>query len=244
MAKSKSRNLTVFGAETMCFSRMADAELESEGRRRFDVLIGLMRRTAEAAAAIGEVLIELKKRGEHGNWQTYVRETFGISEDTALRYMTAAKRWPDIGPLWEENPRLTLNAALAFVKSIDGTESTAEDGTLVRGALAGLKPEDESELELVKAIGKACGSDKVKEAAEDEEEQEQADSEAAESEDDDEPPPPSHVRMLQLFMNTTTLPQFQDWVDALGKVYGTGNMTDTVMRAVKAEYERMCRHEG
>ena len=168
MVKSKSRNLTVFGTETMCLTRMADAELESEGKRRFDVLIGLMRRTVEAAAAIGEVLIELKKRGEHGNWQAYVRKTFGISEDTALRYMTAAKRWPDIGPLWEANPQLTLNAALAFVKNIDGTESTAEDATLARNTFAGLEPKDEADVELINAIGKACGSARVKEAAEDE----------------------------------------------------------------------------
>ena len=47
--------------------------------------------------------------------------------------------------------------------------------------------------------------------------------------------------MVQLYMNSTTFPPFQEWIDALRKKYGTANLTETVMAAVKAEYERMCR---
>ena len=45
--------------------------------------------------------------------------------------------------------------------------------------------------------------------------------------------PTSGVRMVQLFLDETTAPQFQMWVRGLAETYGTDNITDTVYRAVR-----------
>lgn len=45
--------------------------------------------------------------------------------------------------------------------------------------------------------------------------------------------PVSHVRMVQLFLNADTHPQFLERVRALASDYGTNNVTDTVMRALE-----------
>lgn len=45
--------------------------------------------------------------------------------------------------------------------------------------------------------------------------------------------PSSTVRMVQLFLDENTAPQFQLWVRTLAEQYGTDNITDTVYRAVK-----------
>ena len=47
---------------------------------------------------------------------------------------------------------------------------------------------------------------------------------------------PSHVKMVQLFMNTTTEPQFKDWELKLRDQFGTDNLTDTVFEVVKKAY--------
>ena len=43
---------------------------------------------------------------------------------------------------------------------------------------------------------------------------------------------PSHVRMVQLFLDGTTQPQFMEQVKLLGAEYGTTTVTDTVLRAI------------
>lgn len=51
----------------------------------------------------------------------------------------------------------------------------------------------------------------------------------------EEPPPAgaaSHVRMVQLFLDSTTHPRFMDAVKMLAAGYGTTNVTDTVLAAV------------
>lgn len=47
----------------------------------------------------------------------------------------------------------------------------------------------------------------------------------------------SHVRMVQLFLNSETFPVFQSMVEKLREVYGTENLTDTVMRAVHEAFD-------
>ena len=44
---------------------------------------------------------------------------------------------------------------------------------------------------------------------------------------------PSHVRMVQLFLNTETFPLFNSYIDRLKADYGTANPTDTVMEALR-----------
>tara|TARA_Y100000004_G_C8957272_1_gene431465 strand:- start:4391 stop:5017 length:627 start_codon:yes stop_codon:yes gene_type:complete len=47
----------------------------------------------------------------------------------------------------------------------------------------------------------------------------------------------SNVRMVNLFLNTETEPQFQEMVGALKDTWGLDNLTDTVYDAVKKCYE-------
>lgn len=49
--------------------------------------------------------------------------------------------------------------------------------------------------------------------------------------------PPSHVRMVQLFLDTGTHPAFVGWVADLMARYGTANLTDTVYRAVQLAHD-------
>jgi hypothetical protein len=46
-------------------------------------------------------------------------------------------------------------------------------------------------------------------------------------------PPVSHVRMVQLFLNTETFPEFNQMIEILGERYGTDNATDTVMACLR-----------
>lgn len=48
-----------------------------------------------------------------------------------------------------------------------------------------------------------------------------------------EPTESSHVRMVQLFLTTETLPEFMSLVEQLQVAYGTDNLTDTVYKAVQ-----------
>lgn len=47
----------------------------------------------------------------------------------------------------------------------------------------------------------------------------------------------SHVRMIQLFCDTESLPKFQEYIMHLGKEYGTDNLTDTIMEALRRACE-------
>jgi hypothetical protein len=47
---------------------------------------------------------------------------------------------------------------------------------------------------------------------------------------------PAHIRMVQLFMTIETLPPFRDKMEALKAVWGTDNVTDTVVKAVEICY--------
>lgn len=49
----------------------------------------------------------------------------------------------------------------------------------------------------------------------------------------------SHVKMVQLFLNTTTEPEFVKMELALREHYGTDNATDTVFKVIKNAYEKL-----
>lgn len=49
---------------------------------------------------------------------------------------------------------------------------------------------------------------------------------------------PSHVRMVQLFLNTKTLPLLEEMATALGQKYGTTTLTDTIMECLRRAYEK------
>ncbi|HAI38138.1 MAG TPA: hypothetical protein DCM40_08455 [Maribacter sp.] len=47
---------------------------------------------------------------------------------------------------------------------------------------------------------------------------------------------PSQVRMVQLFLNSTSEPLFKERIEELAKRYETVNLTDTVFKAIENEY--------
>lgn len=51
---------------------------------------------------------------------------------------------------------------------------------------------------------------------------------------------PSHVRMVQLFFNTQTQPEFIKMVTALQGIFNANNLTDTVFLAIKEAHEQHC----
>lgn len=57
--------------------------------------------------------------------------------------------------------------------------------------------------------------------------------EGSSEEEDEESPAPSHVRMVQLFLNTETLPLFEEYVKVLGPAYDTKSLTETVLEALR-----------
>jgi hypothetical protein len=51
--------------------------------------------------------------------------------------------------------------------------------------------------------------------------------------------PTSHVRMVQLFLNTTTQPAFLKFCEALSEHLESDNLSDTVFKAVKYAYDQL-----
>tara|TARA_R110002153_G_scaffold113629_1_gene255951 strand:+ start:7860 stop:8465 length:606 start_codon:yes stop_codon:yes gene_type:complete len=49
----------------------------------------------------------------------------------------------------------------------------------------------------------------------------------------------SNVKMVQLFLNTDTEPEFKKMINELRKVYNTDNLTDTVLEVVKTQYKNL-----
>lgn len=50
--------------------------------------------------------------------------------------------------------------------------------------------------------------------------------------------PISHVRMVQLFLNTDTLPEFNEMIEHFKVKYSTSNTTDTVMEIMREAYSK------
>jgi len=46
----------------------------------------------------------------------------------------------------------------------------------------------------------------------------------------------SHVKMVQLFLNTETEPNFRKWEEHLRKIVGTDNLTDTIYKSIEKLY--------
>lgn len=55
---------------------------------------------------------------------------------------------------------------------------------------------------------------------------------------------PSHVRMVQLFFNTTTQPEFVRLATALAAEFRTDNLTDTTMEAVRYAYRALIERDA
>lgn len=67
--------------------------------------------------------------------------------------------------------------------------------------------------------------------------EEDEEDEGGHEEEEEDEAPPSHVRMLNLFLDDETFPEFTELVEKLSDVYGTDNTTDTVRKAVAVAWE-------
>jgi hypothetical protein len=85
-----------------------------------------VRRTAEAAAAWGAVLVEIKAGLGHGNWISWFERRYRLSVDTAERYMTLARRWDEIKDRLDADQPLSMNRALTYIKRLDAPKADEE----------------------------------------------------------------------------------------------------------------------
>lgn len=124
--------------------------------------------------------------------------------------------------------------AAIILASYDRLGSLAETdkGTLSK-LLRKIEPGDEILVGFFSELAKEAGAA----SAEDLELDTEGLPEGGEDSNPGELPEASHVRMVQLFMNTTTLPPFQDKLEYLGEKYGTQSTTDTVMKTVEVLYK-------
>jgi hypothetical protein len=96
--------------------------LVEDSDRCYKEMCESLRRTAKAAADWGKVLLEIRKMTKRGAWESWFREHYDLSPDTALRYMWLAEKWEKVEPYWQENPRLTHNQALKLLRRLSGNE--------------------------------------------------------------------------------------------------------------------------
>lgn len=73
-----------------------DAETRIVVQQRTIEIKALMKRAASDIIEIGRKLIEVKSRLPHGAWLPWLRSEFTWSEDTAGRFMSVARRIPEI----------------------------------------------------------------------------------------------------------------------------------------------------
>lgn len=55
-------------------------------------------------------------------------------------------------------------------------------------------------------------------------------------------PPTSHVRMVQLFLDTATLPRFEKYLKVLREVHKTNTPTETVLAVLRSAYKNLKRN--
>lgn len=126
----------------------------------------------------------------------------------------------------DENEARILLATLDPLSAMAGS-----DPAVLRDLLARCRPGEEAVIPLFSEISRTYGAAK-----------QVRDGEVLPEEEQDEvavpdaPPEPSHVRMLQLFLNTETLPPFQEKVEYFAAKYGTFNPTDTVLKVFEVLY--------
>jgi len=160
-------------------------------------------------------LIELKNRKPHGEWEKWFKETYDLSPDTALRYMDLAKNWPTIRPLVKENPKLTMNAALLVLKQLKPPRRKAKRKAASPAGELDMEEDDGDSAQPESGADSGAGASGPEFVY------------AA-----------SYVRLVQLFLNTETEPEFDEMIDQLGQQYGLKNRTDVVMECLRRTFNQ------
>jgi hypothetical protein len=211
------------------YAHLSLEQLEIAIRKGFGELSDLLAKSCEAKARIGGLLIAYKRRRRaegHKDWQKHVRECFRVSADTCEDYMLAYKYWPELAPIVAANPEIKLHAALAWLRRTRGPRPTKKARPLMaelRDKITDLDPFEELVLPIFEEISEECiSASLLREHDDEDDEQEQGEKPEGE---------PSHVVMRHLYLNTTTLPPFEDCLWYLGDKLNTNNVTDTVVAA-------------
>lgn len=189
------------------------------------------------------------------NWRTHPKEQQdalrGVLAEIGIADACIARELPD-GSLMLIDGHLraeTVSDAKVPVLILDVTEEEADKLLLTLDPLASMADSDADKLqELLKGVatdnlalqqllettaasagifekltGEQGGEPGVEQSKEGDSEDEAA----------DDSPPPSGVRMVQLFLDEKTITTFQDGCVKLAAAYGTENITDTVLEAVR-----------
>jgi hypothetical protein len=98
-------------------TRQSVDELTVELNQIHDSIIQSMRQTVLMAKRAGDILRNLKTRvGKHGQWQDWLKANFHASTETANCYMRVSQRWGRLERMVADNPKLTLEGALAAIR--------------------------------------------------------------------------------------------------------------------------------
>jgi hypothetical protein len=96
----------------------------------------------DRARQAGALLIEVKDRLQHGQWLPWLRANCSqISERTARRYMTLARRWEEVVAKTDNVADLTYAEALRLLAEPTGTEAAEGDTCHDYKPLLELSPE-------------------------------------------------------------------------------------------------------
>lgn len=96
-----------------------------------DLLVEGQRRGLERARRIGELLIDLKPRVGHGNWEDFVDRNFVFAFRTAQLYTKLARKWPRLEAVFAEKAQdlalLSLEGAMYILAHGWPVEDGGED---------------------------------------------------------------------------------------------------------------------
>jgi hypothetical protein len=189
------------------------------------------------------------------NWRTHPKEQAdalrGVLAEVGMADAVLARELKD-GSLMLIDGHMraeTFGDEPVAVLVLDVTEEEADKLLAVFDPIAAMAGVNKNSLEELLA-GIATDSDPLNSLLEqlaktngifEKQDEEQEEPEEDESGDDepDRMPPPSGVRMVQLFLNETTIVEFQKFAQELGEHYKTDNITDTVYEALSRAHSSM-----
>jgi hypothetical protein len=188
------------------------------------------------------------------NWRTHPKAQQdalrGVLAEVGMADACIARELPD-GSLMLIDGHLraeTVADAKVPVLILDVTEEEADKLLLTLDPLAAMADSDADKLqELLKGVATdnkalqqmmeatALSAGFHEQMNDSESGGDDQDTESRDTDIEDDPPATSGVRMVQLFLDEHTIASFQEGCTKLAAVYGTENVTDTVVEAVRRE---------
>lgn len=95
-----------------------DKNLAKECQQAADRIRRRLKRSSEDIIEIGQDLIRIKNKLDHGKWERWIEQEFGLTARTANKMIAVAKKFGD---------RSELNSALAFIQPVCLYELITQD---------------------------------------------------------------------------------------------------------------------